>query len=640
MKRHAIALLFHPYKDCLLPRKILSERLNDFITALVESGNTFQNIKMNIALPGSFLELLDPLLLLKLREMHKRSQLEWLFTGYSEPFLSFSHPWLLRENLKHGIHVVSDLAGAAPAGLVLPHSNWEPSAIDTFNETGVQFCVVSKAVLSEQYRHLLGYWLAEHMGSLIPFFPATVVTHSKMPELFAKLEALFDEDTRNVPSGKILCIEMLYSLSQPEQKANTDIAAIFHALDKILLSYQTLRLTEYLSSYYSLGLNYLLPSLVLSRDDLKSRPNFQNELHTFDQVGIIQRKLMDIAENIALRKDIKLFNNVKKTLFFVQDIHHYLPSTAGGFLEAEDRAWCYSKMIEIEQELFTKEEIKGGHILITDLLRNGNKAIVMSNKNLSLCIDYKNGGQVFEIDYKVRNYNLCAALGFSRHPLPMIVEAPSSRTAFVDHCLAPETGIEDFSQNSFIDYGDFVSKDFDYKIKKTASGIKTVLLRNGTVLQGEKNCPLIIEKVFGLEKDNPVISFVYQLSNNSLTNYAFRFAVENTFSFPGSAADMTAIIQGKTVYKDLEGKQIALERVTEWTIDDTSAGIRIHFDMKKPVDVWCTPIRTEKAVSAAAEAITIVISAPVSLEGSKVWSLMGTLKFLKSHPLKEPVDEI
>jgi hypothetical protein len=328
-----------------------------------------------------------------------------------------------------------------------------------------------------------------------------------------------------------------------------------------------------------------------------------------------------------------------RSLFLVQDAYHYLPSVTGGFKQTKDRMWCYSKLIEIEQELFTREEISGGHIRITDLLRNGSKAIIMSNKGLSVGIDYKNGGQVFEIDYKERNYNLCAALGPARHAVPMIVESPSSKTAFIDHCLPPETGFEQFSRGLFTEAGDFALEDFNYKITKTASGIRTVLRRNGSLLQGGKNCPLTVEKVLGLEKDSPVLLFVYQLANNSLTSYSFRFAIENNFSFPGIAFGKARILQGKTVHKALDTTPLLLEKITEWTIDDTESGIRVRFAMQKAVDVWCAPVAALD-LHARAHAIALTISAPVFLEGSKAWSLMGTMECKKTRVEKDAADEI
>jgi hypothetical protein len=639
MKRHAIALLAHPCKDCLLPRKVLTERLNGYLAALVEAAGAFQSIKVNLVLPASFLELLDPLILLNLRELHKRNQLEWLFTGYTEPFVSFSPPWLIGENLKHGTAVFGDLAGARPAGIVLPFSNWEPSAINIFKAAGIQFCVVSKSLLREAERRLLGYWLTEHMGSSIPFFPSAVVNHSKIPALCAHIDAVFKEDYRTAPPAKILCIDMIYSLSLPAQNAAADLAELFRTLDKLMLSYQTVRCTEFISSHFSLGLNYLPPGIVYSRDASECHPQFLNELHTYDHVGLLQRKMMDIADAIALSKETKQLSAVKKELFFVQDIGHYLPSATSGFLPHEERTWCYRAMIGIEQNLFADEEISGGHIRITDLLRNGNKAIIMSNKSLSLCIDYKNGGQVFEFDYKARRHNLCAASG-PRHGLPMIVEAPLSKTSFVDHCLPLDTGCSDFSRQSFRECGDFACEDFGYKVKKTSSGIKTVLLRNGTLLQGEKNCPLTVEKVLGLEKDDPRLSFVYQLSNTSLTSYSLRFAIECTFSLPGLPAGLVRIVQGKNVCADLGAGGMAMDQVTQWAVEDSAIGLRMDFTTQKPLDVWCLPLFRVPGDETSREAVTVVIGAAVSLEGSKSWSLMGTMELVKTRALGEVADEI
>jgi len=43
--------------------------------------------------------------------------------------------------------------------------------------------------------------------------------------------------------------------------------------------------------------------------------------------------MMDIAENIAARKETKLFEPMKKTLFFVQDVNRYVPSQSSGFMQ-------------------------------------------------------------------------------------------------------------------------------------------------------------------------------------------------------------------------------------------------------------------------------------------------------------------
>lgn len=640
MKRHAIALFVHPFKDCLLPKSTLVERLNFFCGSLVELGNSFQNVRFNLVMPGFFLELMDPLVLLQVREMHKRGLFEWLFTGFTEPFLSYSPRWLLSENLKYGMNTFAEFTGAKPSGFMPGFSNWEPSAVDLLLDAGVHYCVVSKALLPRRYRSYLGYWITEHMGSSIAFFPAHVVRPSEAETLLNDLDAFFKEDRQNPSAVKLMCIEFLYPLSGPGDEAIKALRAAVRIIDKMLLTYQSIRCTEFFSSNFSLGLHYIPSSIVLERDHPEAHPYFQNELHTYDQAGIIQRKMMDIAENIAVRKETGRFEPMKKTLFFVQDVNRYIPSKSSGFMLFADRKWCYEKMIAIERELHEKDGIKGGQIRIVDFLRNGNKTIIMSNKNVALYIDYKNGGQAFEMDFKTRLSNLCSAPSPAGHVLPMIIEPPQSRTAFIDHCMPVEAGMDEFLLNTFAELGDFLTGDFSYKVKKTSTGIKAALNRNGSLVQGEKNCPLNLEKVFGLEQDFPSISFVYQLSNHSLTSYAFRFATELTLSLPGIGSDSAHLSQGKHVYHNFEKKPFCMNGITEWDISDLASGVRLSFSLHKPVDVWCFPAAAPAGSQDGSHAVTLVINTPVTIDGSKNWSLMGSIELKKMRMYKKDGDEI
>jgi hypothetical protein len=210
----------------------------------------------------------------------------------------------------------------------------------------------------------------------------------------------------------------------------------------------------------------------------------------------------------------------------------------------------------------------------------------------------------------------------------------------MDHCMPVHSGMGDFFKLPEVESGDFIEGDFEYKVKKTSAGIKAVLQRNGSLLQGDKTCPLTIEKVLGLEKDHGQITFVYQLSNHSLTPYAFRFAVESTFVLPGIHGNMARIAQGENIFSDLSANQFALREVTEWTLDDAYSGVRMHFRVQKPVDVWCFPVSAAQESDDPSRAVTIVMNTEVSLEGSKSWTLMGEIVFKKLRIKRGRVDAI
>jgi len=385
---------------------------------------------------------------------------------------------------------------------------------------------------------------------------------------------------------------------------------------------------------------YLPQSLVLRRDDSDTAPHFLNYLHSFDQVGVIQRKLMDIADNIGSRRDSKHVEPHKKTLFFVADINRYIPSKSSGFTRLHDRMWCYEKLIGVEQELRERDNISGGQIRIADFLRNGGKSIIMTNKNLAVYVDHRNGGSVFEIDFRRRRYNVCAGYNPSRHALPMVIESGLSYTMFVDHLVDTATQASQFRAKTAAELGDFYCGAYDYKIKKTADGIKASLHRQGSLVQGDKNCPLSMEKMLGLEKDHPAIPFVYQITNNSLTPYLFRLAVELTISLPGIATDSAYLLNNRQKIMELRTGLVELPQVTQWVVADPSCGVMVVCSLQKPVDVWCYPAVPPGVDPQQAEALTIVITAPITLDGSGMWSLLGKLQFKRVALAGKQPDEI
>jgi 4-alpha-glucanotransferase len=643
MKRHAIAFLVHPFKNSLVPKAAFREAVNSFAQSVLDIGSSYQNLRFNLVMPGYFLEAIDPMLLLALREMHKKGSIEWLTTGYTEPFLSFSPQWLLSENLKYGVNTFVEYSGARPSGFVPPFSNWEPSYIDTLRDANIHYAVLSRSLLPPLYRTRLGYWVTEFAGSSTVLFPAHSIMAPALPgELEPWIEKQFALDTNAFPPVKILCIDFLCplmnnDLSKGGAGSLADAARVF---DKLVLSHQPIRFTEFLSSNPPLGLQYIPQSVVFKRDDSDTEQHFLNTLHSFDQAGIIQRKMMDVADNIAAHKESRHFEPFKKTLFFVQDINRYIPAKDSGFMLLKDRMWCYEKLIDIEHELRERNNVEGGQIRIADFLRNGSKSIIMTNKNLAVYIDHKNGGHIFELDVRRRRCNVCAGYNPARHALPMVIEPGLSHTAFIDHFVPLDTTVEELRAKRLTELGDFVAGAFEYKIKKTDSGIKAALNRQGSVVQGEKTCPLSMEKVLGLEKDHPALSYAYQLSNHSLTPYAFRLAIEITFSLPGVADNTAFLLHKKEKLAGLGGQLVSLPQVSEFHLADPVCGVRIHCSLQKPMDLWCFPAVAIREEGAPHEGVTIVLSSPVTIDGSDVWSCMGKIQFKRLALSEKRADEI
>ena len=230
---------------------------------------------------------------------------------------------------------------------------------------------------------------------------------------------------------------------------------------------------------------------------------------------------------------------------FVSDINRYIPSKSSGFTRLHDRMWCYEKLIGIEAELRERDGVSGGQIRIADFLRNGGKSIIMTNKNLAVYVDHQNGGSVFEIDFKRRRANVCAGYNPSRHALPMVIEPGLSYTMFVDRMVDTATQAEQYRAKARPSSAISSAARTSTRSRRRATASRPSLHRQGSLVQAGRNCPLSMEKMLGLEKDRPALSFVYQITNNSLTPYSFRLAVELTVSLPGIAADKAYLLNKK-----------------------------------------------------------------------------------------------
>ncbi|MGD9201330.1 MAG: hypothetical protein PVI26_07190, partial [Chitinispirillia bacterium] len=137
MKRNSLALIIHPYKNILLKKDRMRKLLDTFAIKLLDITAAHPNFRINISLPGYMLHYLDPLLLTKLNELNKTSCLEWLTSGYTEPFLGFSPLWLSDDNVKYGLETYNELVGNKPSGYIPAFSNWEPSSIATLRNFGI-----------------------------------------------------------------------------------------------------------------------------------------------------------------------------------------------------------------------------------------------------------------------------------------------------------------------------------------------------------------------------------------------------------------------------------------------------------------------------------------------------------------------
>ncbi len=639
MKRHALSLILHPYKNTLLSLDRIREALATFAHEVLDLCESTKGFRVNITIPAYMLLYMDPLLLGRFRELQKEERLEWLLPGFTEPFAGFSPRHLTKANIREGIETVYELTGSKPCGYVPPFSNWEPSCVDLLRECGMQYSVLCRSLFPAETRHFCGYWITENGGLTMPLFPATVLGHNNYPEdIPAFIAQAFERDPETAASTRFLAFDCLVPLIAEEGDPYEWIRLLGRAIPTLSEQYRFVGVSEYLSMAYPQGLQFIPPSLALRRSGEEPDTTFLTDLHSYDQIGIMQRKMMDVSQSLRAHEVKKDFSSLQRNLFLAQDINRFLPKRGSGFGMMRDRHWTYAKLISIEKRLANSKT--GGQIRIAEYLRNGTKSIVLSNNPLGVFIDHKNGGQVFEIDYRDRLINICAAHNPSPKKVTRLIVPSHSRTCFADHFLPLTAEAQPFASGDVKQIGDFISGPYDYTIQKTEKSVKAILSRQGALSINKKPRPLHMEKVFSLTGNASEISFVYQLANPSVVPHEFLFACELNFSLPGAVSHQAKLTWGRNLGCSLsETEAVELQDLTAWRLIDEEFGVQLHFSTQKPVTVWCYPTGPQ-AEGTGYQGTSLILSSPVTLGENSVWTLMGKLALKKSKSKWDPENEI
>jgi hypothetical protein len=507
------------------------------------------------------------------------------------------------------------------------------------SNAGLNYAILSQELFPIQTRYCCGYWMAEHTGKALALISTNVINPMTAPANFIDwLNQIFSQDKSELATQKFATVHYMIPLSASSDPFRW-LRYAASEIDKYLLNFQSVRFSEFISSNPALGLQYV-PSSLLIEGNKQTDQHFLNYLYSFDQIGILQRKLLDVNNKLNATKDIKTVAPLIRQLCMVQDINRLLPGKEYGFENTNDRLWSYAKLIGIERTLYLKNNTKGGQIRITDFLKNGVKSIILANKSLKAYIDNTNGGQIFAFDFRDRYLNLCAAYSPQQHQPPNILVAGKSRTWFIDHILPQDCKSSDLINGTAKELGNLLNGQFEYKVRKTSSGVRIALERQCSILRADRLSPMSIEKVYGLEQDSPVFNFVYQLSNLSLMDCHFKFATQLFFSFPGLCSGDVKIRHRSQTFEKPGVELFQFTSATKWVIEDRLGGVRLYFQTQKPFDIWCIPASSPDSPCEPSMGLAIVLSCNVDLEPSSRWKNIGKVTFRKIRRKGEYIDAL
>jgi len=254
----------------------------------------------------------------------------------------------------------------------------------------------------------------------------------------------------------------------------------------------------------------------------------------------------------------------KKHVFMAQCNDSYWHGVFGGLYLPHLRAAVYGHLIEAEKLLDPEKSFVSG--MIEDVNMDGVDEAVLTNNTMKAYFCLKEGGTLYELDYKPSSSNIMANLSrryegyHDKIKIASVGEAEDGtktihdmfiakeeglerflhydwyrRASLVDHVMGKDVTWESFYRCQYYEPGDFVKEPYLATLKTEKKRATLSLQRKGHVWMGAKRVPLSIEKTIHMNIDEAALYIDYCIEGE--VKESFLFGVEFNFSFLGSGGE-------------------------------------------------------------------------------------------------------
>lgn len=304
----------------------------------------------------------------------------------------------------------------------------------------------------------------------------------------------------------------------------------------------------------------------------------------------------------------------------------------GGLYLPHLRDGVYNHLIQAENIIDQKLHPAGNWIdcLSVDMDGDGIEEILVKTPSLNFWLDADKGGALIELDYRPKAFNLINSLmrrketyhqkllqcsftdtdqenGYgdgvkSIHEITVSKDKDLSellyydqyaRTCLLDHFLAPDTTLQEFSRIQHQEYGDFITGNYQKQIQSTEEDLHVTLSRDGSLSIGKKHIPFRVKKMVRTSADKSELAFEYQVTNLGKSPVQCKFGVEfNINLLAGRSNDRYYQVPGVI----LEDRQLAswgaLDNVEQIQLVDEALGLCVSLDFVNHPTIWRFPIET------------------------------------------------
>jgi len=544
-----------------------------------------------------------PEFLERLSVLAKRGQVEIMGGGYYEPLLCAIPE---RDSIAQ-IHRMQTFCeehfGVTPRGMWLTERVWEPHMPRILNEAGIEYTALDDThflCAGHSPQDLFGYYLTEEGGHPLKVFPILERLRYLIP--FQEVYKTIDFLRENATEDGLRCAVIhddgekfgVWPQTHMSVYGEGWLEALFTALTENREWIRCSTYSEYIDKAPAVGRTYLptasyhemmewaLPTPMQRRLNrfqrrLKDNPDTAHDaklfvrgsfwrsfLAKYAETNNIQKKMLRVSEKfdrLKGRRNARL-REAERLLHEGQCNCAYWHGVFGGLYLNHLRTAVYERLIAAEAILDEIQHGKKPWVACerVDFDADGYDEAILENSKVSLAFSAKDGGTLFEWDFRDKPFNFENTLtrreeayhdllregnvqvvtdpnkpdqghSASIHDLvrakefvleTYLVYDPYRRVSMRDHFLANDAAVKDLWAGTHAEFGDFATGVYSLDTGKD----RVVLSRSGVVRVGGNAWPVTIQKTIRLEPDASSFEIRYDLRQEGDRPLEVMFGVE------------------------------------------------------------------------------------------------------------------
>ena len=600
---------------------VIKEAIEKSYKPFFKVANKFENFKFAVHYSGWLLEFIkehDKELFKTMQEASEKGIVEFFTGGYYEPVLAAIPSDDRKNQIEKLNNFIKENFGQEPKGLWLTERVWDDSIIIDLVKTGVEYVIVDDyhfISLGFKKEQLHGYYITEEEGHKLKIFPIDktlryITPFKPIDKVMEYLNSIsqFGENKAGIifdDGEKFGIWPKTYEWVYEKKWLEKFIEAVENDKNINSVHYREFSQNKkpegivYLptTSYYEMGewslftdgfieIEFLHKKLKeMGMEDLAEKyvkgSIWKNFLVKYPESNRIHKRTLELStENTDLKKDEEFYQWLMKSQ--CNDVLWH--GVFGGLYLPNLRDNAYRFIIEAEKR---KDQLKNetDYIEQKDINFDGYEEVKISNKDLILIFDSKEGGQLTEFSLKEKSFNLQNTLtrrkeGYHEkilHPEKeehhdeegistiheMDIEASKNvleklkfdwytKNSFIDHITDDSINVNSFDKCQFNEYGDFANKPFEIK---SVSSDEIVFERNGGIYK-ETKFDTSISKIYRIKDKR--IDFEIKINSECKDNLVY--LLEFNFHF----ADLNQVLLNKKPLKEIR----ETEKLSQFEIND------------------------------------------------------------------------